>query len=1041
MDSSTAQSMDDKDFIVFAKNVRGLGNNDRLNELIVETKTIQDRFDILILSETWRVKKTEYFTTDENHLFVNAGCDSGRRGVGFLVNKKWVPSVVEARGVSERVSYIRIHRGRWRMCVIGVYFPHGGYSEDEVQEVYNVISEILDETRKRKEMIMIAGDFNAEIGPIMDQDNSKYIGPCTMGEQNFRGFLLKRWCELHHLTIANSIFPKRQVHLETFRGPNQRPRQIDYILVCSRTKRRLRDVYTTGEIGMGSDHRSVKTILTLDQQTSNKVKTNKRHRIVWNQICWQTFKRKTDEVLQATPEARSLQKQCEHIEKTLLQAAESSEDRTTYESQLGDEAEGNLRAMIRDRQNAGHGSPDRTRLSKCIQKEIRRMKRERRRQQIAETLENFRRLKRIPRIKTRERKKFIHQMTDKNGDTQSERKRIADIFAEFYEELYSAQPMGTSAVDTNDVPSNEAEHIPPFTKEELVKAVKTLKTDRCPDSAGVKAEMLKHGGDALFKTLLDLYNKALADEMELPKSWKTSVITVIYKNGDPTLPQNYRPICIIPLLYKLFSKMIYNRLYPILDRAQCPDQAGFRHAYSTNDHMFVFTMIHEKTEEFQLNSWVAALDFKKAFDTIDQQQLWNTLKVQHVPSGYIKVLQQLYSGQRAQVKTDKLSKHFGISRGTKQGDPLSSLLFNALLESVMTTAKKDFEAKKYGIQLGPSEATRVTNLRFADDVLLIGRSLAQVSAMLESVHREAQKVGLQLHPDKTKVLTSTGRAQERVAKRHIKIGGMRIEVLPRTSSVKYLGRQITFGTLHEDELDHRLRSGWAKFTQHKQELASKTYSLNDRLRFFDAVITPTVLYGAECWTTTKTMENMLQRTQRRMLRIMLGQGRRRLQPSTRDSASSGSDVQSNAPNDEGAQNEDSDDDAGDQVEPWIDWIRRVTHSAEASLRRLYIKNWVEQVRTKKWKWAAKMWTHGEDEKWSKVSIRWNPQIHYDAPKPSTRRRAARPNTRWLDDIVKVTRQVSPHHAAQTELWSDPNFWRQHENTYIHSTQTDSSATM
>ena len=568
------------------------------------------------------------------------------------------------------------------------------------------------------------------------------------------------------------------------------------------------------------------------------------------------------------------------------------------------------------------------------------------RQQISETLENFRRLKRIPRIKTRERKQFINQMKDKHGNTQTERKRIADVFAEFYEELYSAQPVETDRVDTNEVLNSETEQIPPFTKDELVKAVRTLKTDRCPDSAGIKAEMLKHGGDALFTTLLDLYNKALAGKMELPKSWKTSVITVIYKNGDPTLPQNYRPICIIPLLYKLFSKMIYSRLYPILDRAQCPDQAGFRHAYSTSDHMFVFTMIQEKTEEFQLNSWVAALDFKKAFDTIDQQQLWHALKVQHVPSGYIKVLQQLYNGQRAQVKTDKLSKHFGIGRGTKQGDPLSSLLFNSLLENVMTSAKKDFEVKKYGIQMGPSEATRVTNLRFADDVLLIGRSLAQISAMLESVHREAQQVGLQLHPDKTKILTSTGRTQERVTRRHIKIGDMRIEVLPRTASVKYLGRQITFGALHEDELDHRLRSGWAKFTQHKQELASKTYSLNDRLRFFDAVITPTVLYGAECWTMTKAMENMLQRTQRRMLRIMLGQGRRRLRPSTHDSASSGSDVQSTTPNDEEPQSEDSGEDTDDQIEPWVDWIRRVTHSAEASLRRLHIKNWVEQMRTK-----------------------------------------------------------------------------------------------
>ena len=77
------------------------------------------------------------------------------------------------------------------------------------------------------------------------------------------------------------------------------------------------------------------------------------------------------------------------------------------------------------------------------------------------------------------------------------------------------------------------------------------------------------------------------------------------------LPQNYRPICIIPILYKLFSKLLYNRLYLILDKAQCADQAGFRHRFSTVDHMFVCTMVFEKSEEFQLNSWIAALDFKR----------------------------------------------------------------------------------------------------------------------------------------------------------------------------------------------------------------------------------------------------------------------------------------------------------------------------------------------------------------------------------------------------------------------------------------------
>ena len=104
-------------------------------------------------------------------------------------------------------------------------------------------------------------------------------------------------------------------------------------------------------------------------------------------------------------------------------------------------------------------------------------------------------------------------------------------------------------------------------------------------------------------------------------------------------------------------------------------------------------------------------------------------------------------------------------------------------------------------------------------------------------------------------------------------------------------------------------------------------------------------------------------------------------------------------------------------------------SVEASMQCLKLKSWVEQARMRKWKWAAKMWTDGQDEKWSKLSIRWNPQLHHDAPRPSTRRRAARPNTRWLDDIVKVTQELSPNQNARTELWRDPNFWTQHEDKY------------
>ena len=75
---------------------------------------------------------------------------------------------------------------------------------------------------------------------------------------------------------------------------------------------------------------------------------------------------------------------------------------------------------------------------------------------------------------------------------------------------------------------------------------------------------------------------------------------------------------------------------------------------------------------------MSAVDFKKAFDTIDHNKLWQALHHQGVPPEYILLLESLYFQQTATVKTDKSSRYFHIERGVKQGDPLSALPFNAV---------------------------------------------------------------------------------------------------------------------------------------------------------------------------------------------------------------------------------------------------------------------------------------------------------------------------------------------------------------------------
>ena len=189
----------------------------------------------------------------------------------------------------------------------------------------------------------------------------------------------------------------------------------------------------------------------------------------------------------------------------------------------------------------------------------------------------------------------------------------------------------------------------------------------------------------------------------------------------------------------------------------------------------------------------------------------------------------------------------------------------------MRKLKDGWRKKSYGAHLEPSIDERMTNLRFADDILLIASSLPDLTAMLTDLCTEAGKIGLELHPDKTKILPNNHTS----IKRHhhpnnVTANGMKIDVLPPSSHTKYLGRNLTFSNdHHRAEIENRIAFGWKKFFVLKQELTSKRYSLSDRLRLFHGTVTPTVLSSCETWTLTTDLENRLRRTQRQMLRMIL----------------------------------------------------------------------------------------------------------------------------------------------------------------------------
>ena len=151
---------------------------------------------------------------------------------------------------------------------------------------------------------------------------------------------------------------------------------------------------------------------------------------------------------------------------------------------------------------------------------------------------------------------------------------------------------------------------------------------------------------------------------------------------------------------------------------------------------------------------------------------------------------KLYADQRATVLTDVDSDEFGIARGRKQGFFFffRSLLFNSALQSATEKDIETWNAKFLGIKLSDEKRDCISNLRFADDELMMANSFKHLKRMMTDFKKSTEAQWLDIHPTKTKILTNhkSNRLKE------IEIDGMHVETLPPEGKVKYLTLMITY---------------------------------------------------------------------------------------------------------------------------------------------------------------------------------------------------------------------------------------------------------
>ena len=229
--------------------------------------------------------------------------------------------------------------------------------------------------------------------------------------------------------------------------------------------------------------------------------------------------------------------------------------------------------------------------------------------------------------------------------------------------------------------------------------------------------------------------------------WKQTTFSMILKTRDLTY-QSWELATIddLSITCKICARMVYKRVKPILEAQQSKDQIGFRSSVGVDDAFPVVETVCSKSMEWSVPMWCASLDLRTAFDRIEYNALFGVLKVHGVPHPFLKLIASLYYDQVGLAQGNK----FPIKRDVKQGDVPNPLLFNAGLEHAMREWK--LRVQHYGPHCGDDEL--LTNVRYADDLMLYARSYNDPARMVECLVQEWAAVGLNLNISKTKILTT-----------------------------------------------------------------------------------------------------------------------------------------------------------------------------------------------------------------------------------------------------------------------------------------------
>lgn len=328
-----------------------------------------------------------------------------------------------------------------------------------------------------------------------------------------------------------------------------------------------------------------------------------------------------------------------------------------------------------------------------------------------------------------------HVLRDVDGNAGADTSVDPKEMKDFWGEVFGCDIMSnTTVTSTSDEDSTANSIWGAVTLDDIKRTEMESKKAKGPDGVSVSAwKQVPQSVRALF------YNVVLHHGVVLPGLSKARTV-FIPKVKNPSNAGEYRPISITSVIQRQLHRIFVKRITAV--RGFDDRQVAFRNGVDgVSDNLATLRTILEYRSRERRDLHIVSLDLKKAFDSVDHDAVFRTLSNLKCPTVFINYMKRLYSHAKTSLElSNGESPEVRIGRGVFQGDPLSPVIFNYIIDEALKKLDKNFGY--------PCGGDRLTCMAFADDITIVGDNVTGTQLNINILVNELARKGLQVNPTK-----------------------------------------------------------------------------------------------------------------------------------------------------------------------------------------------------------------------------------------------------------------------------------------------------